>query len=156
MCYIIIEQKYISFLKMDRYIPYDIEYVGEAETFTDKDANGNDLDYEYTLRKIQTETESGKTLKIWVENNSWHVGGSEEYQITDDMLTFLADGFLKEGEFNDIYNWETTIYGEEWGAHSYSELIGDYDDINIVLADLLHDDLASGVAGYFWAKDNFF
>lgn len=135
--------------------PYSGETVGDTETFTDKDASGGNLDYKCTLRKAFKETQSGKTLKIWVEDTSWEVGGNEDYLITDDMLTFLTNGFLKEGEFNDIYNWETNIYGEEWGSHSYGDLIGDYNDINIVLADLLDDNLESGVAGYFWAKDNF-
>ena len=86
--------------------------------------------------------------------------GQSNIKLQKIWLTYIADAFLTDEEpdstFNDIYDWVTNIYGEEWGDHSYpTELIGDYDEINIVLADLMDDNLDSGVAGYFWAKDNY-
>ena len=91
-----------------------------------------------------------KTLNIWVEDDSW---GS---YITAEMVTAMGDAFLKTGLDNDIYDWVTTIIGEEWGPHGYSNLIQPDDEITIYLTDIYDDaSTTGGVVGYFWPVHNF-
>ncbi|EIF51545.1 hypothetical protein [Sulfurovum sp. AR] len=105
-----------------------------------------------------------KTLNIWVSNDSFDSGSgcTTDKCVTQDMVNALADTFLKSASDNDIYDWVTNIYGEEWGNDAeakYSYLISDNDEITILLTDIDDDGLpASGegrVVGFFWAKDNF-
>ncbi len=105
-----------------------------------------------------------KTLNIWVSNDSFGTGCTKEPTcVTQDMVDALADTFLKSTSTNDdIYDWVTNIYGEEWSAAAeakYSELIPANDEITILLTDINDDGLPSNgdgrVVGFFWAKDNF-
>ncbi len=115
-----------------------------------------------TLRLTRTvNTKFGdKTLNIYVSNDSFDDGSGcqKSYCVTQDMVDAMADKFLQSGLDNDIYDWETNIYGEEWGADAskkYSNLIGQTDEITILLTDIDDDnDPNKGVIGYFWAKDN--
>ncbi|HPI88302.1 MAG TPA: hypothetical protein PK859_03255 [Spirochaetota bacterium] len=106
-------------------------------------------------------TDNGdKTLNIWVADDCWYDGGTKSYKISPAMVTALADEFLLAGTDNDIYDWVSTIFGEEWGTHGYgSQLIQPDDNITILLFDIDGDDnafLSKGyVAGYFYSKDNF-
>lgn len=102
-------------------------------------------------------TGSGKTLVIWVANDCWTGSSSgKAYEVDQDMVNAVADKFLLTSGNNDIFNWVTNIYGEEWGAHSYSDLISDTDTIHILLYDIDNDNSTDGgVLGFFWSKDNF-
>ena len=82
----------------------------------------------------------GKTLSIWVANDSWTTTGSKTYLVTDEMVTALADYFLQSGEANDITDWVTPMLGEPWGPHNYSNLIDDDDSVTILLYDIDNDD----------------
>jgi len=79
--------------------------------------------------------------------------------VTQEMVDEFAETFLQDGTDNDIYDWVTNIYGEEWGsdaAQKYSNLIPESNEITILLTDIDNDDSANGgVIGYFYAKDNF-
>jgi len=118
-----------------------------------------------TARKvISVATDFGeKTLNIWVSDNSFSGPGcTTDKCVTQGMVDALADTFLKSASDNDIYDWVTNIYGEEWGSDAeakYSYLIPANDEITILLTDIDDDGLpASGegrVVGFFWAKDNF-
>ncbi|MDY6969144.1 MAG: hypothetical protein SVR08_10905 [Spirochaetota bacterium] len=97
-----------------------------------------------------------KTLIIWVANDCWHIGGTKANLVTPEMINTIADKFLITGDDNDIYDWVANIFGEEWGAHDYSNLIVDDDEITILLFDIDNDNSTTGgVGGFFWAKDNF-
>ncbi|GIT97458.1 hypothetical protein [Sulfurovum sp. TSL1] len=106
-----------------------------------------------------------KTLNIWVSDDSFDSGSGclSDKCVTQDMVNALADTFLKSTSTNDdIYDWVTNIYGEEWGSNAeakYSYLIPANDEITILLTDIDDDGLpVSGegrVVGFFWAKDNF-
>ena len=143
----------------------DTLYDGDIEgtttyTFLDSELADNADGYECILQKIVPAGTDTPALKIWVENACWDDGtATEDYPVNTMMITALVDKFLETSDnFNDIYDWVTTIFGKEWGSHEYSNLIPDFNEINIVMADLLHDDLgdSSGVVlGYFWDKDNF-
>jgi len=134
--------------------------VGDTHTFY-LDADG-DVTTVATLKKVVSniDTEFGtKTLNIWVSNDSFGSGCSKAKCLTQDMVDTLADKFLKSGADNDIYDWVTNIYGEEWGADAnskYSNVIGETNTVDILVTDIDNDNNANrGVIGYFWSKDNF-
>ena len=90
-------------------------------------------------------TQGDKNLVIWLENG---------ISIKSSALNNLSDIFLKSGLDNDIYDWETNIFSKEWGEDAEgidSHLIGDDATINI----LVYNMYSSGMAGFFWPKDNF-
>ncbi|MFK5975062.1 MAG: PKD domain-containing protein [Sulfurovum sp.] len=110
-----------------------------------------------TTRKVvyNVNTNMGsKTLNISVSNDAFGSGCSKVNCVTQDMVDGLADNFLKSGLDNDIYDWVTNIYGEEWGASN--GLISDNNEITILLTDIDSDNSPNGgVIGFFWSKDNF-
>ncbi len=124
---------------------------------------GNCIDYDVATARsvVDVSTEFGdKTLNIWVENDSFDSGSGCENSkcVTQDMVNELAETFLKDGTDNDIYDWVTNIYGEEWenDTNDYSGFIPANDEITILLTDIDGDDSPSGgVIGFFWPKDNF-
>ncbi len=76
------------------------------------------------------------------------------------MVDAIADTFLLgDGSDNDIYDWVTNIYGEEWDSdaqNKYPNLIGADNEITILLTDIDGDNSPKGgVIGFFWSKDNF-
>jgi len=100
-----------------------------------------------------------KTLNIWIADDCW-IGGSKKYLVNQTMIDVMADKFLSAGNNNDVYDWITNIFGEEWGPHPYaSQLISESNEITIFLFDIDNDDdnfiNNGGVAGYFHSKDNF-
>ncbi len=120
-----------------------------------------------TVRKIVSgvSTRLGtKQLSIWVSDDSFDSGGgcAKEKCVTQHMIDSAVDTFLQVGEDNDIYDWVTNIYGEEWGADAsakYSNLIDATDEITILLTDINNDGVPHNgegrVVGFFWSKDNF-
>ncbi len=107
-------------------------------------------------------TVDGKTLNIWVEDKYWVATASGvKNSIDQNMIDALADKFLNSGK-NDIYHWDTSIFGAEWGAHNISNLISadNVGCVNILLFDIDSDENSEGlstggVLGFFYAKDNF-
>lgn len=104
-----------------------------------------------------------KTLNIWVSDDSFDSGSgcSKAKCVTQAMVDALADTFLISASGNDIYDWVTNIYGEEWGSDAeakYDYLIPANDEITILLTDIDDDGLPSQgegrVVGFFWPKDN--
>lgn len=94
-----------------------------------------------------------KTLNIWVQNSCWEGAGMKSYEVTQAMVDYVAEKFLTPGTDNDIYDWVTNIFGEEWSSdHDHSNLITDDTNITILLADLMNDDVPTGgvLMGYFY------
>jgi len=117
---------------------------------------------EATARKVVSDIPTvlgNKTLNIWVSNDSFDGPDCTKSRcVTQSMVDALANNFLSTGVDNDIYDWVTNIYGEEWEAdnNGYSNLISANDEITILLTDIDGDDSANGgVVGFFWSKDNF-
>jgi hypothetical protein len=117
-----------------------------------------------TLRKVVSDVTTkfgNKTLNIWVSNDSFDSGSgcSKKTCVTQDMVDALAVAFLTDGTTNDIYDWVTNIYGEEWNAQAkdkYGTLIDETGEVTILLTDIDEDDSPNGgVIGYFWSKDNY-
>ena len=99
------------------------------------------------------------TLDIYVD--------VKDPQVTDPMVTAMAERFLKAGPDNDIYDWLTDIYGKPWGAWA-DKINGEGDlllnssaanHITILLYDIRADGLPRGnegrTVGYFHARNNF-
>jgi len=148
-------------------IPERMEDVeGDPDSFC---TNINQVTYNCTERTNATarkvvsgiSTNLGiKTLNIWVSDDSFDSGSgcSKARCVTQAMVDALADYFLVSGLDNDIYDWVTNIYGEEWEANTngYSGLIPKNDEVTILLTDIDGDNSSNGgVVGYFWSKDNF-
>jgi len=112
-----------------------------------------------TARKIVSTTNTAlgnKRLNIWVSDDSFGVGCPKVKCVTQTMVNALADTFLKTGTDNDIYDWVTNVYGEEWGIQSNSRLILPNNEITILLTDIGEDNSQTGgVLGFFFEKDNF-
>ncbi len=128
----------------------------KEEFFLEKDLSKSTI---ATKRKVvkNISTKYGKkSLNIWVSDDSFGENCSKRYCIKDYMLKELANSFLQDGENNDIYDWVTNIFGEEWGEVGKSSLINKSNEITILLTDINNDNRAiDGVSGYFYAKDNY-
>ena len=132
--------------------------VGDSESFY-LETRSSDGSVAATLRKVVADIETqygAKTLNIWVADDSYGNCG-KTVCVQDDDIEALADNFLKAGGDNDIYDWVTNVYGEEWGADAQShndEVIGEKDVIDILLLDIDADNKKDGgVLGYFYPKD---
>ncbi len=140
--------------------------TNEGDTFnfcTDMNMNDESCTHyiEATAKKVERDipTKFGtKNLVVWVANDELN-----NNTITQDMIDKLANNFLQNSDNShyddDIYDWDTNIYGKAWGSNASSvdpDLIGDDNTINILIYTIYdknhHDDT---IAGYFWSKDNF-
>jgi hypothetical protein len=137
------------------------DIVSESKTFY-LDADGIQTTMA-TARKVVSDVATAfgsKTLNIWVSDDSFDSGSgcSKSNCVTQTMVDQLADTFLTDGSDNDIYDWVTNIYEEEWGSDAqakYSQLIPEDDEITILLTDIDGDNRTNGgVIGFFWSKDN--
>lgn len=135
------------------------DVVGNSKKFyLDSDGKSTTI---ATARKVAASVNTSlgrKTLSIWVSNDSFGSGCRKAKCITQSMVESLANSFLKVGSDNDIYDWVTNIYGEEWNSNAstkHSNLVGKSDEITILLTDIDKDNSPEGGAmGFFWSKDN--
>lgn len=120
------------------------------------------------VRTVNTEQFGPKTLNIWVADDSYGAHGKDctkfaadtsedtSFCLTPELIESLADKFLQTGPDNDIYDWVTNIYGEEWGDRPHNYLIPETNKITILLTDIDSDsDPTGGVIGFFTAVNNF-
>ncbi len=135
------------------------DVTGESKTFY-LDADGRQTTTA-TARKVISNITTNlgtKTLNIWVSDDSFDSGSgcSKSKCVTQTMVDQLADTFLISGLDNDVYDWVTNIYGEEWGNNEQSYYIRENNTITILLTDIDGDNSSTGgVIGFFWQKDNF-
>jgi len=143
-------------------VPEKMEDVADTSTGTFYRSLDTTDPTEATARKVVSD--GVKTLNIWVSNDSFDNGSGCDTDkcITQTMVDQLANTFLKDNDNNDIYDWVTNIYGEEWNSAAeakYSNLITANDEITILLTDIDDDGLPTPgqgrVVGFFWAKDNY-
>jgi len=134
--------------------------VDSFHTFS-LDDTGNQIT-RATLRKVIADINTSfglKSLNIWVSDDSFGSNCGKAKCVTQPMVDELASRFLQSGADNDIYDWVTNIYGEEWGkdaTNKYPALITPTDEITILLTDIDDDNRTDGgVIGFFWSKDNF-
>lgn len=125
--------------------------VGKRQTFYD----AWDEKVNATCRSVTTA--DGKTLNIWVADDSWSGPGCTRKRCVDQkMVDALAGKFLRPGGDNDILDWVTNLFGAEWGSHPYGNLIPFDSQITVLLHDIQRDDsLHGGILGYYYARDNF-
>ena len=120
-----------------------------AEFFTDTDP-GNNVTAVLATRRDDSGN-SGTKLEIWVESSEWQNGTGS---VKAEMIDQLAATFLSAGPDNDIYDWVTAMYGDEWGSTPYSNLIGNRDTITILVHNMQSNG-PGGTVGYYWSKDAF-
>jgi len=137
--------------------------IGDSHTFTVEDTNGYTDYTDATLKsKVTVNTKYGyKTLLVWVSDDSFEGSCHKSKCITQNMVDGLQRHFLQNGSDNDIYDWDSSIYGEEWSHKAHdrhpNELIDQSDEINILLTDIDNDNQSNGgIMGYFYAQDNFY
>ena len=122
-------------------------------------SDSTDVNVTATARKVVSNVQTSfgkKSLTIWVENDAYVDNCHKVKCIDNTMINTLANKFLKSGTDNDIYDWVTNVFGEEWGSSNSSELIAEPQHIDILLTDISNDNKANGgVIGYFYSKDNF-
>jgi hypothetical protein len=143
--------------KTDRVIYQKNIVLNSSQTFfLEKDTSkSTETTLKKSLRNIETKY-GNKTLNVWVSDDSFGENCSKSYCIEQNMIDELANSFLKDGDDNDIYDWVTNIFGEEWGESDNGSLIEESNEITILLTDIDNDDKSSGgVLGYFYAKDNY-
>jgi len=110
-----------------------------------------DITVSAKLEKQVKSTSDNRTLNLWIQDG---------YIIESSKLDKLANSFLKEGNNNDIYEYITSIYGEEWyddNTQVPSGLIGVNNTIDILIYEI-NDEINNpdGITlGFYWAKDNF-
>ena len=141
-----------STTKVPSYSSYAVLNEGEQKYFYEYERKKY---YTATLRKkVTADTDYGlKKLYIFVEDAMWGINGAK---INQEFIDSQADAFLKEGKDNDIYDYVTSIFSEEWGPHDYANLIDDKDEIVIVFSQFGTDtNVNSGVVGYYWNAHNF-
>jgi hypothetical protein len=128
------------------------DVLNETGTFQAYDASTDTvIPIDATCRYIVQDSTANRTLNVWVENTCWTSG-----QITAGMVQTMANKFLQQDATNDIYDWVSNIFGKEWGAHSYDNLIDqNTNNITILLYNIDGNTSASGILGFFWSKDNF-
>jgi len=131
--------------------PVQRDQEGWSETFYDSDNRA----VAATCRKVVSD--GNRTLNIWVADDSWSGAGCDRANcVEQSQVEVLADRFLAVGADNDIYDWVTGIYGQEWGNHGYSSLIADDGNISILLFDIEGDNSTLGGAlGYFHSRNCF-
>ncbi len=157
-----------------RSVPYS-RSVGDTALFnTIYDASKNEWRASVSAKLMTdygTETTSGKKLEIWVAEDCLSGSGSGKSFFIDNTTTTgsenpvldrVAEKFLQAGSDNDIYDWVTTVFGEEWGSDASqksSNLISDNDTITILFYDIDDDDTAflsdGAVAGFFTPVHSF-
>ena len=98
-----------------------------------------------TCRLVQSD--GSTTLNVWVEDDLWD-GGT----VTSAMVSAPADRFLIGLAGNDVYDWVSGVFGDEWGAHSYpAQLIGNNDNITIFLYDIPPPQAGVVLLGFFYS-----
>ncbi|GHD68343.1 hypothetical protein GCM10007350_33370 [Jeongeupia chitinilytica] len=125
--------------------------VGDFQDWKYLDATDTDQTARAYL-KSQTQTSDGRLINIWVQGSEF--GTNPATQITQVMADQLAAKFGNGS--NSVYSLVTTLAGQPWGPHPYSNLIpATSKDINIVVVNFAPDGKAGGLLGYFYARNNF-
>ena len=153
-----LDKKQINTAKIDnKYSQRSKKDVEGTEKIFYFDENAQQSTVATVRKSVSASTIFGvKTLNIWVANDSFGVGCPKVKCINQAMINALADSFLKPGLDNDIYDWVSNVYGQEWSGHNNSNLIGVSNEVTILLSDIDNDNSQhGGVIGYFFPKDNF-
>lgn len=117
-------------------VPRSLDTVGQVAEFTLFNRTGYSTQNATCKRVVSA---NGKTLSIWVAEDSLSDYPDED---PENKLEVLADKFLTAGDNNDIYDWISGIFGDEWGPHEApGYLIPSDDRITIILYDIDSDEV---------------
>jgi len=124
----------------------------EKEFVMTMDNNYQPIDKLNAKVKLVTEIDTNygkKVLYLWVENGYYNCEGKACVNDTD--LEYIKNNFLKDELNNDIYDYETNLFGEEYNNGDYTELINKTNEINLLFYPATNDNLY----GYVNYKDFF-
>lgn len=130
----------------------DATILGDTKVF-----NADNRTVHATCRLVTgdiTTSNGTRSLNIWVADDQWDGTGAVDGKIHANMMQPVADRFLHADTVpydDDIYDWDTAIYGVEQDSTIVTGLIPFSPEINI----LLYDIPTQGVLGYFYAVDFF-
>ncbi|MCB1157833.1 MAG: hypothetical protein KDK45_10040, partial [Leptospiraceae bacterium] len=95
----------------------------------------------------------GVPLRIWVGDRDWADSGQADKKLNEEKIQSAVQHFSST---DGIYSVLRNISGEEWGEHSYTNLIsGVHPGIDIVYFDIHCDNSLSGILGYYNSANNF-
>lgn len=143
-----------------RMVAEEPRYTTVGDTYTFMNESVSDT-IAATARKVVSD--GSVSLNIWVADDSWGSCG-KHYCMNQTMVDAFADKFLQSGSDNDIFDWVSSIYGDPWGTHDFSNLIAATagQEIDVLFFDIEDDgdaatdpDPTGGILGFFWSKDNF-
>lgn len=145
--------------------PYKDKKVGDKVDLFVTDENEDFASTPATIRLKRTVNTAfgNKTLIIAVQDSMWNTPLkdselSTSATIDQAFVDAQADAFLKDGSNNDIYDYITAIYGEEWGWNNKMDenYISDTDEILIFFAQIEGQTSGTGAtAGYFTNGHNY-
>ncbi len=120
--------------------------VGDSVLFYDDNNNS------VTAKLRIQHANGGETLNVWAPDSAW--GGANGVSVTDGNS--VSDAFLLDSTSatNDIFHWETNIYGPPWGSTPYSNLIPNDNTVNILFMPM-GGSPSSTVIGFFYPRDNY-
>ena len=113
----------------------------------------SDVEVAATARKVVSD--GTITLAVWVADTDW---GSCSLCVQQEMVDAIADGFLRPGDENDIYDWVTAIFGDPWGQHESPYLIpaAYAEQIHILIYDIDNDGLETEApSGYYSSSSSY-
>ena len=140
--------------------------VNETKTFYDDSGSEIQATCRHASGSDILTAQGYRRLSVWVADECWYDGGTKKYLVTQGMVDALAASFLNAGAWSsgvpqkadmptgassyDIYGLVTSVFGAEWGAHGYTNLIASDGQITILLYDIDGDDPTdAGVIGFF-------
>jgi hypothetical protein len=154
---------------------YTAPTLGTAMTFYD---SANSRSMTVTLQ-YRSSAIANRYLNIWVANDCWSSTTGTATKAADstdskspteisntgvsvsvnsDKVLALAAKFLTDGT-NDVYGWDTSIFGKEWDEAGYfpeSGLIDGEGEINIFITNLNPGGFTNGILeGYFDPTNNY-
>lgn len=105
-----------------------------------------------TVLRAQANLSNGKEVLVWVGTNDYSTNENEDKKMTPNRINMVVKKFGTDSA--NIYDMDRKIFGQEWGNHSYNNLIPPtQNQIHIVYYDIGNNG-PWGVLGYFWAVNN--
>lgn len=142
--------------------PYKDKNVGDSVNLYEYEKSAS-VPSTIRLKRTVNTAFGDKTLIIAVQDSMWNTTltapdmKGKTAIIDQSFIDKQADAFLKDGSNNDIYDYVTAIYGEEWSWNdNMSETcISDTDEILIFFAQIgTQTSGTSATAGYFYSGHN--